>query len=104
VKRTLDAEEGRLDAVVARMTGEARADVQRAIVAGKVQVDGETRSKSFRLRGGERLTIEIQGEEPLDPEGPSVPIRYEDEHLVVIVKPAGVITHPTAGGGGGGGG
>jgi 23S rRNA pseudouridine1911/1915/1917 synthase len=97
VKRTLDAEEGRLDAVVARMTGEARADVQRAIVAGKVQVDGETRSKSFRLRGGERLTIEIQGEEPLDPEGPSVPIRYEDEHLVVIVKPAGVITHPTAG-------
>jgi 23S rRNA pseudouridine1911/1915/1917 synthase len=97
VKRSLDAEEGRLDAVVARMTGEARADVQRAITAGKVQVDGEPRSKSFRLRGGERLTIEVEGDEPLAPEGPSVPIRYEDEHLVVIVKPAGVITHPTAG-------
>jgi 23S rRNA pseudouridine1911/1915/1917 synthase len=97
VTRTLEAEEGRLDAVVARMTGEARADVQRAIAAGKVQVDGEPRSKSFRLRGGERLTIEIVGEEPLAPEGPSVPIRYEDEHLVVIVKPAGVLTHPTPG-------
>jgi 23S rRNA pseudouridine1911/1915/1917 synthase len=97
VKRTLDAEEGRLDAVVARMTGEARADVQRAIAAGKVQVDGEPRSKSFRLRGGERLTIEIEGDAPLGPEGPPVPIRYEDEHLVVIVKPAGVLTHPTAG-------
>ncbi len=97
MKRSLDAEEGRLDAVVARLTGEARADVQRAIAAGKVQVDGEPRSKSFRLRGGERLTIEIEGDEPLAPEGPSVPIRYEDEHLVVIVKPAGMITHPTAG-------
>ena len=95
--RTLEAEEGRLDAVLARMTGEARADVQRAIAAGKVKVDGEPRSKSFRLRGGERLTIEIVGEEPLAPEGPSVPIRYEDEHLVVIVKPAGVLTHPTPG-------
>ena len=79
------------------MTGEARADVQRAIAAGKVHVDGEPRSKSFRLRGGERLSIEIVGDEPLAPEGPSVPIRYEDEHLVVIVKPAGVLTHPTAG-------
>jgi 23S rRNA pseudouridine1911/1915/1917 synthase len=96
VKRTLDAEEGRLDAVVARMTGVARADVQRAIAAGKVEVDGEPRSKSFRLRGGERLTIELDGDAPLGPEGPPVPIRYEDEDLVVIVKPAGVLTHPTA--------
>ena len=79
------------------MTGEARADVQRAIAAGKVQVDGEPRSKSHRLRGGERLTIEIEGDEPIAPDGPPVPIRYEDEHLVVIVKPAGVVTHPTAG-------
>ena len=97
VRLTLDAEEGRLDAVVATMTGEARADVQRAIAAGKVHVDGEPRSKSFRLRGGERLTIEIERDAPIAPEGPSVPIRYEDEHLVVIVKPAGVVTHPTAG-------
>jgi 23S rRNA pseudouridine1911/1915/1917 synthase len=96
VRLTLDAEEGRLDAVVATMTGEARADVQRAIAAGKVHVDGEPRSKSFRLRGGERLTIEIEGDAPIAPEGPAVPIRYEDEHLVVIVKPAGVLTHPTA--------
>jgi 23S rRNA pseudouridine1911/1915/1917 synthase len=96
VRLTLDAEEGRLDAVVATMTGEARADVQRAIAAGKVHVDGEPRSKSFRLRGGERLTIEIEGDAPIAPEGPAVPIRYEDEHLVVIVKPAGVVTHPTA--------
>ena len=97
MRLTLDAEEGRLDAVVATMTGEARADVQRAIAAGKVHVDGEPRSKSFRLRGGERLTIEIERDVSIAPEGPSVPIRYEDEHLVVIVKPTGVVTHPTVG-------
>jgi 23S rRNA pseudouridine1911/1915/1917 synthase len=97
VRRTLDAEEGRLDAVVARMTGQARADVQRAIAAGKVHVDGEPRPKSFPLRGGERVTIEIEGDAPLAPEGPVVPIRYEDEFLAVIVKPPGVLSHPTAG-------
>ena len=79
------------------MTGEARADVQRAIEAGKVQVDGEPRPKSFRLRGGERVTLEIERDERIAPEGPSVPIRYEDDQLLVIAKPAGVVTHPTAG-------
>jgi len=97
VRRTLAAEEGRLDVVVARMTGEARADVQRAITAGKVHVDGHPRPKSFRLRGGERLTIDVEIEEPIAAEGPAVPIRYEDEHLVVVAKPAGLVTHPTAG-------
>ena len=97
MRRTLDAEEGRLDAVVARMTGEARADVQRAIAGGKVRVDGHPRPKSFPLRGGERVTIEIEDDAPLAPEGPPVPIRYEDEFLTVIVKPPGVLSHPTAG-------
>jgi 23S rRNA pseudouridine1911/1915/1917 synthase len=97
LKRTLTAEEGRLDAVVARMSGEARANVQRAIAAGNVHVDGEPRPKSFRLRGGERVTIEIERDEPIAAEAPSVPIRYEDDHLLVIVKPAGLVTHPTAG-------
>jgi 23S rRNA pseudouridine1911/1915/1917 synthase len=97
VKRSLTAEEGRLDAVIARMTGEPRADVQRAISTGNVQVDGEPRPKSFRLRGGERVTIEIERDEPLAAEGSPVPIRYEDDHLLVVVKPAGVVTHPTAG-------
>jgi 23S rRNA pseudouridine1911/1915/1917 synthase len=97
VKRTLDAEEGRLDVVLARMTGEARADVQRAIAAGKVRVDGEPRQKSFRLLGGERVTIEIERDSPLEAEGPPVSIRYQDEHLAVIVKPGGLVTHPTAG-------
>lgn len=95
--RTLTAEAGRLDAVVARLTGRARGDVERAIAAGLVEVDGERRPKAFRLRGGERITVAFQADEPLRAEGPAVPIRYEDEHLAVVVKPAGMVTHPTAG-------
>ncbi|HEX6580658.1 MAG TPA: RluA family pseudouridine synthase [Actinomycetota bacterium] len=97
MKRTVEAEEGRLDVVVVRMTGMPRGDVQRAIAAGTVRVDGEPREKSFRLRGGERLTIEIEPDAPLSAEGPSVPIRYEDDELAVVAKPAGLVTHPTAG-------
>ena len=95
--RTLVGEPGRLDAVVARLTGAPRADVQRAIAAGTVLVDGSVRPKSFRLAGGERLSVDLVVERPIGPEGPPVPIRYEDEHLAIVVKPAGLVTHPTAG-------
>jgi 23S rRNA pseudouridine1911/1915/1917 synthase len=97
VTPTFEAEEGRLDAIVARLSGLPRADVQRAIAAGRVLVDGEPRSKSFRLDGGERLDVDVLAEEPLPAEGPPVPIRFEDEHLVVVAKPAGLVTHPTVG-------
>jgi 23S rRNA pseudouridine1911/1915/1917 synthase len=97
VRRTVTAEAGRLDAVVARITGAPRADVQRAIAAGAIRVDGEPREKSHRLQGGERLSIELASEAPLAPEGPPVPVRYRDAHLAVVAKPAGLVTHPTAG-------
>jgi 23S rRNA pseudouridine1911/1915/1917 synthase len=90
------ARPGRLDAVVASLTGAARADVQRAIAAGHVTVDGMRRTKSHRLAGGERLVIAVPDEPPAPPEGPPVPIRFEDDHLLVVSKPAGLVTHPTA--------
>lgn len=92
---TYVGEAGRLDAVIARLSGSTRADVQRAIADGHVLVDGEVRPKSFRLEGGERLEVEIRTNAPLVAEGPPVPVRFEDAHLLVIAKPAGLITHPT---------
>jgi 23S rRNA pseudouridine1911/1915/1917 synthase len=91
------AEPGRLDAVLARLSGLPRAEVQRAIQDGRVRVDGEPRSRSSRLSGGETLTLEPRAGAPLPSEGPPVPVRYEDEHLAVVAKPAGLVTHPTAG-------
>ncbi|MGZ8580653.1 MAG: RluA family pseudouridine synthase [Actinomycetota bacterium] len=92
---TFVGEAGRLDAVIARLSGATRADVQRAIADGQVLVDGEVRPKSFRLRGGERLEVAMRAHEPLVADGPAVPVRFEDTHLLLIAKPPGLITHPT---------
>ena len=86
---------GRLDAVVASELGTSRADVQRAIAAGDVTVDGRIRPKSFRLGGGERVVAVLRDDAPPAPEGPPVPVRFEDDDLLVVAKPAGLITHPT---------
>lgn len=87
---------GRLDAVLASLSGVPRADVQRAIARGAVLVDGEPRPKSFRLAGGERIEADLATGEPPQPEEGGVPVRYDDEHLAVISKPAGLVSHPTA--------
>ena len=89
------AQEGRLDAVVAAALGIPRADVQRAIAAGRVTVDGTPRPKSHRLGGGERVDVDLAGVDALHGERPPVPVRFEDEHLLVVAKPAGLATHPT---------
>jgi 23S rRNA pseudouridine1911/1915/1917 synthase len=96
MRRTTIAEPGRLDAVVARLLDTPRADVQRAIAAGRVLVDGEPRPKAHRLVGGERLDVDLPVESELEAEGPPVPIRYQDEHVAVVAKPASLVTHPTA--------
>ena len=87
---------GRLDAVLAALTGLPRADVQRAIAGGRVLVDGQQRPKSFRLSGGERIDADILGPSVPQAEEGGVPVRYEDEHLLIVAKPAGMVTHPTS--------
>lgn len=92
-----EAAPGRLDAVVAARLGITRAEAQRVIAAGRVVVDGVVRPKSHRLAGGERVAADRAGMEELAPEGPPVEVRYRDSHLVVVSKPPGLATHPTAG-------
>lgn len=72
-----------------------RARAQRAISTGGVTVDGESRPKSFRLIGGERVAVELADAHELEPEDVPVEVRHRDAHLVVVSKPAGVPTHPT---------
>lgn len=94
--RSFVAEAGRLDVVVANALGMPRADVQRAIASGGVRVDGTARAKSFKLSGGERVEVDLPDPSSLEPDPTPVPVLYEDEHLAVVSKPAGVVTHPTA--------
>ena len=92
---SFEALPGRLDAVVAAALGVPRAEVQRAIAQGRVRVDGEARAKSFRLAGGERVEAGLTGAGELEPDPSPLDVLYEDDHLMVVSKPAGVVTHPT---------
>lgn len=93
---TFIAEPGRLDVVVAERLGIPRADAQRAIAAGSVQVDGRSRPKSFRLSGGERVEVEIGKPTALEADPGPLDVLFEDRHLLVVSKPARMLTHPTA--------
>jgi 23S rRNA pseudouridine1911/1915/1917 synthase len=85
----------RLDAFLATHVG-SRAAAERAIEAGAL-VDGEVRAKSWRLEGGEQVEFEPPAEAaPLQREDIDVRIAFEDEHLLVVDKPAGLVVHPAA--------
>jgi 23S rRNA pseudouridine1911/1915/1917 synthase len=63
-----------------------------------VRLDGSSRPKSHRLAGGETLELELATvEEVEEAAGPELRVAYEDEYLLVVDKPAGVIVHPGAG-------
>jgi 23S rRNA pseudouridine1911/1915/1917 synthase len=95
VSEAFGAEPGRLDAVVSAHLGVPRAEVQRAIAAGLVLVDGSRREKSHRLAGGERIEVDLAPSGELPAEGPPLDLAWRDEHLLVVRKPAGLPTHPT---------
>ena len=63
-----------------------------------MQVDGELRPKSHRLEAAPSSPPSCPGPRPVcEPEPVSVPVVYEDEHLLVLDKPAGLVVHPGAG-------
>lgn len=86
----------RLDAWLA-----ARMDVSRAAAAtlassGAVLVDGRPAAKSTRLRGGELVTVADEAPDPNE-ELPPPEIVWEDEHMLVVDKPPGLVVHPAPG-------
>jgi 23S rRNA pseudouridine1911/1915/1917 synthase len=92
-----DASGTRLDQFLAGPLG-SRAHAQRLIDEGHVRVDGHLRRKSHEVQGGELIDVE-DAQEAADAPAVDVPfgIAYEDEHLIVVDKPAGVVVHPARG-------
>jgi 23S rRNA pseudouridine1911/1915/1917 synthase len=91
----------RLDvALAAHPAVGSRAAAQRLLDAGAVRVDGVPLAKSHRLAAGERVEAELPELQPVaDDAGEGVPydVVFEDEHLLVVDKPAGVVVHPAPG-------
>ena len=90
----------RLDRWLAEHVPElSRARVQALIEGGRVRVDGRERKASHRLDGGETVEIEIppKAAETLVPEPIELTIVFEDDAVLVIDKPVGMVVHPGAG-------
>jgi 23S rRNA pseudouridine1911/1915/1917 synthase len=81
----------------------SRAMAERLLGERRVLVDGAPRAKSHRLAGGEQLELDVPPRRAaeLEPEEMSLRIAYEDEYLLVVDKPAGLVVHPSAGHGSG---
>ena len=77
----------------------SRSAAQRLLVEREVLVDGAVRPKSHRLEGGEEVSFEPPERGTGGLVAEEVPLRvvHEDEHLLVVDKPAGVVVHPSAG-------
>ena len=87
----------RLDVALGALVG-SRSAAARLIDAGRVTVDGRPRPKSHLLEPGE--AVEALPEEPPavgDPGEVPYEVAFEDEHLLVVDKPAGVVVHPAPG-------
>lgn len=89
----------RLDVVVAASQRWSRAEATERVRAGDVTVDDRTVRPSYRLRAGQRLRVvapNTPGAETVAPP-PLPPVRFADDHLLVVAKPAGLVVHPGAG-------
>ena len=90
----------RLDAFLARrIPGASRSQIQKAITEGDAAVNDRPSKPAYRLREGDEIAIDLLPPEPLDasPEPIDLDIKYEDDDLAVINKPAGMVVHPGAG-------
>jgi 23S rRNA pseudouridine1911/1915/1917 synthase len=98
---TSDEAGERLDRVLARHLAElSRSRLKNLIEAGAVEVDGHTiRDPSHRVNSGAAIKVDVPPPQPARPEAEPIPLKviYEDDDIIVIDKPAGLVVHPAAG-------
>ena len=100
----IESRGARLDQVAAQLFPDySRARLQEWIKAGVLTVDGASKKPKDKLLGGEQLQLqaEVEDEDRWEPEDIPLDIIYEDEAILVVNKPAGLVVHPAAGHGSG---
>lgn len=89
----------RLDVFVSSNLGVTRSNAQKLIDEGNVTVNGNVESKNYKLRLGDNVEIEETEPKELDVVAEDIPldIVYEDNDIIVINKPSGMVVHPAPG-------
>ncbi|WP_428977919.1 RluA family pseudouridine synthase [Rhodoligotrophos appendicifer] len=91
----------RLDRMLVAHCGDlSRSRLKALIEAGRVTADGRKIGEArYRVKSGETIVLDLPPPEPAEPEGENIPLAviYEDEQIIVIDKPAGLVVHPGAG-------
>lgn len=89
----------RLDAFLSADGALTRSQAARLIAEGRVRVNGKPAAKSARLSGGETVTVDVPQlrETALPPQDIPLDVVYEDEDVIVLNKPKGLVVHPAPG-------
>ena len=89
----------RLDAFLSADGALTRSQAARLIAEGRVRVNGKPAAKSARLSGGETVTVDVPQlrETALSPQDIPLDVVYEDDDVIVVNKPTGLVVHPAPG-------
>ncbi len=96
---TADSDGERLDKFIAQRSGMSRSQVQRLIEDGNVSVNGTLPAKNYKVKAGDAVEIQIPTNEECDavPEDIPLEIVYEDDDIIIVNKPSGMVVHPAPG-------
>ena len=88
-----------MDSFLSRHDGFSRSSVQKDIEAGHVLVNGISVTKNYRIKAGDRIEYAPPAPQPLEAAAENIPldIVYEDDDIIIINKPQGMVVHPAAG-------
>ena len=90
----------RLDTFIAECLPDiSRSQLKKLIDRGQITLNGVTTKASSKLKGGESIQITLPAPEPIKALAENIPLHilYEDQDLIVVNKPAGMVVHPAAG-------
>ncbi len=89
----------RIDAFVSLAAEVSRSRAVTLIEENNVTVNGNTVAKNYRLKQGDKVEVVIPDAKPLEIKAENIPLNvvYEDEHLLVVNKPKGMVVHPASG-------
>lgn len=92
-------ENKRLDSFLSEITPDvSRSKIQSLIKNGGVKLNDEAKKPSYQLKENDKIEFELPQDEEIKIEPQNIPLEivYEDENMLVVNKPSGMLTHPTA--------